>query len=315
MCRYAIDLRRSAIKLRRVDDRPIPKSANEVRLFAKVRNEETRLPYFIEHYRNLGVDRFFFIDNASDDNTVGTALHWDRVHVFQTDEGFSNYPRWLNILFGRFGGDGWCMTADSDELLVLPTAGDQRVDWVIGDLEDSGETALISLLLDMYPEGPIDRCAPYHAGEDPVPFAPLFDLDFVEEEITRVNGQTARTYRSPRFSGGMRKRLFDLDLNLTKIALFKMGTGVWLGEGAHSIDGVRLSTGRAVTLHMKHLPGLTDRIISDTARGEHAGNSSFLRPVAQRLRDPSSLRFDYPGSHRFSGPRQLLDLGLLRPVG
>ena len=39
----------------------------DIVLFACLRNEMTRLPHFLKHYRNLGVDHFLFVDNGSDD--------------------------------------------------------------------------------------------------------------------------------------------------------------------------------------------------------------------------------------------------------
>ena len=43
---------------------------NDHLLVATMRNEQIRLPYFLEYYRNLGVDHFLFVDNASQDGTV-----------------------------------------------------------------------------------------------------------------------------------------------------------------------------------------------------------------------------------------------------
>ena len=48
--------------LSRLDHNLIP-DLDEIRLFAKVRNEAKRLPFFLCYYRALGVDRFFIIDN------------------------------------------------------------------------------------------------------------------------------------------------------------------------------------------------------------------------------------------------------------
>ena len=48
-------------------------SANEIRLFAKCRNESARLGAFFDHYRGLGVDRFFIVDNDSTDGSLDTS--------------------------------------------------------------------------------------------------------------------------------------------------------------------------------------------------------------------------------------------------
>ena len=67
----------------RLDDHPIPNSYSEIRLFAKVRNEAERLPYFLAYYRTLGVNRFFIIDNCSNDHTVDILRENDDCHLFQ----------------------------------------------------------------------------------------------------------------------------------------------------------------------------------------------------------------------------------------
>ena len=39
-------------------DRNVIPGSDETRLFAKVRNEARRLPFFLSYYRRLGVNRF-----------------------------------------------------------------------------------------------------------------------------------------------------------------------------------------------------------------------------------------------------------------
>ncbi|OZA17880.1 MAG: glycosyl transferase family 2, partial [Rhodobacterales bacterium 17-64-5] len=38
-------------------------------LFATLRNERVRLPYFLQYYRKLGIDHFLLVDNGSDDGS------------------------------------------------------------------------------------------------------------------------------------------------------------------------------------------------------------------------------------------------------
>ena len=45
-------------------------AADDILVAATVRNEMIRLPYFLEHYRKLGVGHFLFVDNGSDDGTA-----------------------------------------------------------------------------------------------------------------------------------------------------------------------------------------------------------------------------------------------------
>src|SRR5689334_2342449 len=78
----------AAPSLVRVDKKPVPAGKNEIRLFVAARNERLRFPYFLKYYRELGVDRFFVIDNGSTDGTVPLLTAEPDVHVFRTDAAF-----------------------------------------------------------------------------------------------------------------------------------------------------------------------------------------------------------------------------------
>ena len=54
-------------ELRTVANRTNEIRPNDILLFCTMRNEDVRLPYFLRYYRDLGVDHFLFVDNASDD--------------------------------------------------------------------------------------------------------------------------------------------------------------------------------------------------------------------------------------------------------
>ena len=43
--------------------------AEQVLAFATMRNDMQRLPFFLAHYRRLGVGHFLIVDNSSDDGT------------------------------------------------------------------------------------------------------------------------------------------------------------------------------------------------------------------------------------------------------
>ena len=55
---------------------------DEVGLICVLRNEATRLPLFFDHYKRLGVSRFFMIDNNSDDATRDLLLAEPRADMF-----------------------------------------------------------------------------------------------------------------------------------------------------------------------------------------------------------------------------------------
>jgi hypothetical protein len=48
----------------RIDARPIPERAGEIRACMVVRNEALRLASVLDHCRRLGVERFLTVDNG-----------------------------------------------------------------------------------------------------------------------------------------------------------------------------------------------------------------------------------------------------------
>ena len=94
------------LHLERLDDRPIPPAAGEIRLFTRIRNEHLRLPWLFDFYRGQGVDRFFVVDNGSDDGSRDYLLGRPDTHLYLTTNSYAVFGggvRWLNHLLDRHG--------------------------------------------------------------------------------------------------------------------------------------------------------------------------------------------------------------------
>ena len=158
------------LDLARVDQYPVPTDSSEVRLFCKFRNEALRLPYFLSYYRELGVRRFFFVDNASSDNSLAVLERQKDCHIFSTRQKMSEARAgmdWLEPLLHLYGRRQWCLVADADELLVYPGSESTPLPDFCGALDDQKVDALICMMLDMYPEGKerlSSRPAPFSTG-------------------------------------------------------------------------------------------------------------------------------------------------------
>ncbi len=72
-----------------VIDRPVA-PLGQIRAFATCRDERLRLPAFLKHYRDLGIDRFFIVDNDSNDGTADYLVDQPDVHLFRTANGTAN---------------------------------------------------------------------------------------------------------------------------------------------------------------------------------------------------------------------------------
>ena len=125
-----------------------------------MRNERTRLPYFLSYYRNLGVSAFLVVDNESDDGSREYLEAQEDVSLWSTA---ASYKRarfgvdWVNWLLTRHGHNHWILSVDVDEFLVyahIETRGLRALtDW----LDASSIRSFGTLLLDMYSRRPIEK--------------------------------------------------------------------------------------------------------------------------------------------------------------
>ncbi|MFN3293421.1 MAG: glycosyltransferase family 2 protein, partial [Gemmobacter sp.] len=148
-----------------------------IRLFATVRNEAERLPFFLDHYRRLGVGHFLFVDNASTDGTVDLLAGQPDVSVWTTPHSYKRSRfgmDWLNWLLLRHGSGHWCLTVDADEILIYPHWETRPLPALTAWLDDHDVPALGALMLDLYPKGPLDQ-ARHVPGQDPTEVLTWFD--------------------------------------------------------------------------------------------------------------------------------------------
>jgi len=106
-----------------VDKNRIADTHASMMLVATVRNELSRLPYWLSYYRDLGIGQFFFVDDHSTDGTTDYLLAQPDSHVFQPRNSYSesNYSTaWQNELLDLYGEGRWTVVADADELLAYP---------------------------------------------------------------------------------------------------------------------------------------------------------------------------------------------------
>ena len=70
--------------LRSVANRTNRIGADDILLFCTFRNEDVRLPYFLEYYRKLGINHFFMVDNDSNDGGAAFVLEQPDVSLWST---------------------------------------------------------------------------------------------------------------------------------------------------------------------------------------------------------------------------------------
>lgn len=290
----------------------------QILAFATVRDEMDRLPFFLEHYRRLGVDQFLVVDNGSSDGTEAFLAGQPDVSLWRTDESYraSRFGvDWVGWLLMRYGHGHWCLTVDADELLVYANWTERHLRSLADALEVGGYDAFGALMLDLYPKGKLT-----HAGHEPAG-DPLKSLRYFD------NGPWTATRKQPEWNlwlqGGVRHRAFFAESpekapTLNKIPFLRWNRRYAYRNSTHSLlprrlnlayDGPGDTRPNGVLLHTKFLPMIAERAIREKQRGEHFGMPGQYDAYYEALATaPDLWRTD---SLELAGWEQLADLGLI----
>lgn len=297
----------------RVDNNVIECGAEEIRLFSVVRNEAVRLPFFLEYYRKMGIKRFFFIDNNSDDDTVGYLLKQSDVHVFETKQRFILKEYWLKDLLDEYGTGYWCIAADADEILIYPYYEKVPLWEFCCYLEKKEENAVESILVDMYSDKPLDE-VDYKAGDDLFACFGYFD-DYSYRRIldTRLNRINLETMKIWTYFGGTRERVFQCPkICCSKYTLFKHNLDMYLDFGMHGIAGANISSVQGVTLHFKYLNHFKEYVRTEVIREEHFVKAKEYKQYQKAMEENKIETLFYEKSHKYTGSMQMMELGFMK---
>ncbi|MBW4706833.1 glycosyltransferase family 2 protein [Roseobacter sp. YSTF-M11] len=309
---------RSRHQLNRIKDLTAEIAPGDILLFATVRNEAIRLPYFLEHYRRLGVSHFLIVDNDSTDDTAAVLTAAPDVSFWHTTAGYKDARfgmDWLMWLLIRHGHGHWTITVDADELLVYPDHDSRPLPHLTAWLEQQGQEMMGATMLDLYPKGSPDAQR-YTPGQNPCDVLNWFD------------GYGYWAQRQPKMDnlwlqGGARARCFFADEprrapTLNKIPLVKWNRRYVFVNSTHNALPRRLNRiydapGRekvsGVLLHTKFLPGVSDRAREEQSRQQHFSNSEQYDTYYHALAENPDLWDEQSIAYR--GWQQLVDLRLM----
>ena len=286
--------------------------------FCTVRNEATRLPFFLDHHRALGVDHFLMVDNGSDDGTLELLRDQPDISLWTTPHSYrlSRFGvDWLGWLQMKHGHGHWCLTLDADELFLYPHHDSRPLSDLTAFLDATNTPSMGALMLDMYPKGPLNAQS-HHPGQNPVETLPWFDA-----------GPYSVT-RQPRMKnlwvqGGPRARMFFADRperapTMNKIPLVRWNrrhayvssTHMLLPRGLnHVYDqwGGEMASG--ILLHAKFLDTFTDKAEEELKRRQHYRGSVEYKAYAENVAATPELWCKW--SEKYINWRQLEILGLM----
>lgn len=301
-------------------DRTAQIGRDDILVFATLRNEMVRLPYFLDHYRRLGVAHFLIVDNDSDDGTAAYLADQPDVSVWHSAHSYrlSRFGMdWLGLLHFRFGHGHWCLTVDADELLVYPFCESRDLRSLTDWLDRQNTPSMGALMLDLYPKGRLSA-ASYTPGDDPTQTLGWFDAGPYRHQRHRI-------YDNQWIQGGVRDRVFFADepqraptLNKTPLIrwnrryVYVTSTHQVLPRRLHDVfdfDSDSKTTG--VLLHTKFLPVILEKSREELTRRQHFENTALYQDYHRRLADDMELWS--PASRLYDSPDTLIALKLMSP--
>jgi Glycosyl transferase family 2 len=335
--------------LKRLDTNPISEDKGEIRLFAVVRNETLRLPYFLDYYRRIGIKQFFVVDNDSQDGTTEFLLTQPDCCVFHTPGSFAAARtglNWLNPLITQYGDGHWIIFADADEIFVYPRCEQTKLPEFCAWLDGQGYEGVFAVLIDMYSNQPL-HLVRYKRGENFLNACNHFDRDY--HFVRRVG----LPFLSPAFPaiepvGGPRLRLcfpqqntpklwprlkVKLMRRLSKLALrfgmvkkfsgetcapqsFKTPLVKWKRGYAyvtnHRVNPIRLAPVTAALLHFKYFQDFGARINDAVERKIHFDGSAEYKRYGELLSKDPALSMIYEGSSVYGNSADLERLRLIK---
>ncbi len=307
-------------QLRRVDQHAMNIKPDEVFCFFCVRNEAWRLPHFLDYYRKLGVNRFFAIDNNSNDDSLNLLSAQPDVHIWHTTadyfrQGYCGMA-WVQLLVHAYAEGHWCISADADELLVYPNCEQTPLPAFCAHLEERGFRAMSGVVVEMYSDRAI-RDTQYEKGKQFIEICPFFDRQYYH--TIEVNG--GKYDNQPLIKGGVRQRVFGKNAAcwLSKMPLFKYSNDILLTSGchytSHKPEHIALQSG--AVLHFKFMAHAIPNFEHRLKEGEQFASGNETLAMKETFdKTPDLAFYDESLSVRYCDSKQLVALGILRdPIG
>lgn len=243
--------------MHRIDSTEIPDDRREVRMFVVGVDAAKLIPHLLKHHFDIGVDRVFYIDNNSTDDSLAVLARHDRVHVWlQTEEfGGGDTPirsgmKWVEGLMRQYAVGNWCLLSDTDELFVYPGWRTTSIrDFVTGLDGDCVTTDLV----DMYSDKKV--------------------------QDTIVTGSFLETCPYTDREGNCRDRVLGFMPMTAKMPLFVFTPDIEVEAGFHRVHGYKkMASTRCNILHFKFMGPLVERL----RRHGHKMSQSDLKAVVYK---------------------------------
>jgi glycosyltransferase involved in cell wall biosynthesis len=251
--------------------REVDYGIDELVVLVLLRNGRPYIKPFIEHYFSLGVKHIVFLDNGSTDGTVEALQNYENVTVLRSRLPFKKYNITLKqYLVERFGRWRWTLNADIDELFEYPYSDVVSLKALLRYLNDNFYTAVVTYMLDMFPETLLSADSPatdYESLKELHRFYDISDVRTLDYNQVGDIGNVVANEWIEILQGGVMQRVFGTSPLLTKHPLIFLDDRLKPHDlSDHWVGNARIADFTALFLHYKlsaNLYGLVRREIEE----------------------------------------------------
>ena len=251
--------------------REVEYGVDELVVLVLLRNGRPYIKPFIEHYFSLGVKHIVFLDNGSTDGTVEALQNYENVTVLRSRLPFKKYNITLKqYLVERFGRGRWTLNADIDELFEYPYSDVVSLKALLRYLNDNFYTAVVTYMLDMFPETLLSADSPatdYESLKELHRFYDISDVRTLDYSQVGDIGNVVANEWIEILQGGVMQRVFGTSPLLTKHPLIFLDDRLTPHDlSDHWVGNARIADFTALFLHYKlsaNLYGLVRREIEE----------------------------------------------------
>lgn len=282
-------------------------------LFCCLRNEMHRIPFFLNYYRKLGVDQFFFIDNNSNDGFQDYLATQNDCSVWYTAASYKDSKfgmEWCNILLKEFGVGKWCLTVDPDEFIIYPMCETRNLYELIDHMNQNDQKSLFTVMVDCYSKGDIQDVQ-IDSQTSPFDVCRYFDrYNFIQTPSEHWNNYWIQ--------GGVRMRKYFKENPkaapaLNKVPLIKWEEDMCYISSMHHTNKLEYNCTikdnhsfiSGCLLHFKYVNKLEEKVREEMQRNEHYDNSAEYKRYYE---DGIENMYDPNWSVKYKNSQQLLDL-------
>lgn len=294
-------------------------------LITVVHNEMPRLPDFLRHYRELGIQRFVIVDHCSNDGTLSYLQSQSDVQLYYAQSGYDKAlsgQMWVTGLARRFAMGRWALHVDADELLVYQGMEEHGISDLCEILDKEGLTRLYAPMIDMYSREPV-VCAKVGQGKRLLDIAPYFDPmkhgDTVYYEHVDLPGRNGLyCYTRSRTFGNL--GIPSANGQLVGFHMEKFPLTKWHSRTAYCLVHCPFPLDenprrpRGALLHFRFVGNFVEynQSVAELAEAWDGGPHHFA--YVETISKNPNVTLYHPDSCFYEGPHSLISQGLMTPV-